>query len=100
MEMRAEARQVFRGTAERTEHEIHINENSVSQPQDIQTLLEGTTSLCVLHFRVRQDTPQGATLSDALPQAQLLFPECSRTSSNSTTSIHQVSSWRYLTTEL
>lgn len=49
--MGGEAGQVFRGTAEQTGSEIHINENPVSQPQDIQTLLEGTTSMCVLHFR-------------------------------------------------
>lgn len=73
MEMGGEAGQVFRGTAEQTGSEIHINENPVSQPQDIQTLLEGTTSMCVLHFRAGKIPPQGAALSDALTQAQFLF---------------------------
>lgn len=75
--MGGEAGQVFRGTAEQTGSEIHINENPVSQPQDIQTLLEGTTSMCVLHFRAGKifcpPPPQGAALSDALTQAQFLF---------------------------
>lgn len=71
--MGGEAGRVFRGTAERTEREIHINENPVAQPQDIETLLEGTTSTCVLHFGAGKILPQGATLSDVLPQDQLLF---------------------------
>lgn len=56
--MGGEAGRVFRGTAERTEREIHINENLVSQPQDIQTLLEGTTSTCVLHFGQARYSPK------------------------------------------
>lgn len=97
--MGREAGRVFRGTAERTEREIHINENPVSQPQDIETLLEGTTSMCgSISGKARYSLKEPPLVMDFLKLSYF-----SRTFLNILKEYHQhstVSLWRYLTTEL